>query len=96
MDVQQKYLAQARLLQILPRLVALDFKAVTTTNFPYIQQQFGMHEGEDGNRFLSRAVQGHEHGVGYPRQGIPANKPTSHSSHLISPYPARAVVCRYK
>jgi hypothetical protein len=83
MDVQQKYLAQARLLQILPRLVALDFKAVTTTNFPYIQQQFGMHEGEDGNRFLSRAVEGHEHGVGYPRQGIPANK---QDISLISPH----------
>jgi hypothetical protein len=48
LDVRQKSLAEARLLQILPRLVALNFKAVTTTNFPDIEQQFGMREGEDG------------------------------------------------
>jgi hypothetical protein len=48
LDERQKSLAQARLLRVLPRLSALDFYTISHTNFPDIEQQYGLHEGEQG------------------------------------------------
>lgn len=48
LDERQKSLAQARLLRILPRLAALDFHAISHTNFPAIERQYGLEEGEQG------------------------------------------------
>lgn len=48
LDERQKSLAQARLLRVLPRLSALDFHTVSHTNFPDIERQYGIPEGEQG------------------------------------------------
>ena len=41
LDERQKSLAQARLLRLLPRIAILDFKAISTTNFPEIDSRYG-------------------------------------------------------
>jgi hypothetical protein len=48
LDERQKSLAQARVLRVLPRIAALDFLAVSRTNFPEIERQYGLQEGESG------------------------------------------------
>lgn len=48
LDERQKSLAQARLLRVLPRLAALDFKTVTHTKFGAIEQQYGLTRGQEG------------------------------------------------
>jgi hypothetical protein len=48
LDERQKSLAQARLLRVLPRMAALDFPTVSRTNFPDIERQYEIHEGEQG------------------------------------------------
>lgn len=48
LDERQKSLAQARLLRILPRLSALDFHAVSHTNFLEAEKHFGLQSGEQG------------------------------------------------
>lgn len=48
LDERQKSLAQARLLRVLPRLSALDFHAVSHTNFPDIERRYELLDGEQG------------------------------------------------
>jgi DNA mismatch repair protein HSM3, N terminal domain len=48
LNERQKPLAQARLLRVLPRMAALDFPTVSRTNFPDIERQYEIHEGEQG------------------------------------------------
>ncbi|KAI6707948.1 hypothetical protein PZA11_007066 [Diplocarpon coronariae] len=42
LDARQKSLAQGRLLRLLPRLAALDFKTVTSSQFPDIEKKYGI------------------------------------------------------
>ncbi|TVY57543.1 hypothetical protein LCER1_G002856, partial [Lachnellula cervina] len=53
LDERQKSLAQGRLLRILPRLAALDFHTVTHTQFPEIEGQYGLQDGEHGLLFFA-------------------------------------------
>ena len=48
LDERQKSLAQARLLRVLPRLAALDFRTISHTNFPDIEAHYGLQAGEQG------------------------------------------------
>ncbi|KAG0650438.1 hypothetical protein D0Z07_3153 [Hyphodiscus hymeniophilus] len=48
LDERQKSLAQARLLRILPRLAALDFHAISHTNFTDVEVRYGLQGGEQG------------------------------------------------
>lgn len=48
LDERQKSLAQGRLLRILPRLSALDFHTITHTNFPAVDEKYGLPTGEQG------------------------------------------------
>ena len=48
LDERQKSLAQARLLRVLPRLGVLDFHTISHTNFPDIEEQYGLQDGEHG------------------------------------------------
>jgi len=48
LDERQKTLAQARLMRVLPRLAALDFKSVTRSHFPDVESQYGLDEGAQG------------------------------------------------
>lgn len=50
---QQISLAQGRLLRVLPRLTALNFLAVTKTNFPEPHQQYAKSEGAGGLLFFA-------------------------------------------
>jgi hypothetical protein len=45
---QQLSLAQGRLLRVLPRLSALNFTAVTKTDFPELNQRYANSEGDGG------------------------------------------------
>ncbi|KAI8626590.1 hypothetical protein F5Y19DRAFT_478453 [Xylariaceae sp. FL1651] len=45
---QQLSLAQGRLLRVLPRLAALNFAAVTKTDFPELNHQYAKSENSDG------------------------------------------------
>ena len=44
LDERQKSLAQARLLRVLPRLAVLDFKTITHSHFPEIEQKYQVEE----------------------------------------------------
>lgn len=44
LEERQKSLAQARLLRILPRLASLDFKTITRTHFPDVEQAFKVEQ----------------------------------------------------
>lgn len=46
LDERQKSLAQARLLRLLPRLAALDFQTVTRAQFPELETQYGVQQGQ--------------------------------------------------
>lgn len=48
LDERQKSLAQGRLLRVLPRLAALDFKTVTHTKFPAVEAHYGVEGGGEG------------------------------------------------
>ena len=48
LDERQKSLAQARLLRILPRLATLNFPAISKTDFPDVERNYGVQEGEQG------------------------------------------------
>jgi hypothetical protein len=48
LDERQKSLAQARLLRVLPRLGPLDFHTISHTNFPDIEERYGLQDGEHG------------------------------------------------
>ncbi|TVY81882.1 hypothetical protein LSUE1_G006772 [Lachnellula suecica] len=53
LDERQKSLAQGRLLRLLPKLAALDFPTVTRTNFPDIEQRYGLQDGDHGLLFFA-------------------------------------------
>lgn len=53
LDERQKSLAQGRLLRLLPRLAAFDFHTVTRTQFPEIERQYGLQDGEHGLLFFA-------------------------------------------
>jgi hypothetical protein len=44
LDTRQKSLAQARLLRVLPRLAVLDFQTITHSQFPEIEERYGVDE----------------------------------------------------
>jgi hypothetical protein len=44
LDERQKSLAQARLLRVLPRLVVLDFQTITHSQFPEIEERYGVDQ----------------------------------------------------
>lgn len=44
LDARQKSLAQARLLRVLPRLAVLDFQTITHSQFPEIEERYGVDE----------------------------------------------------
>ncbi|EPE24189.1 hypothetical protein GLAREA_08039 [Glarea lozoyensis ATCC 20868] len=48
LDKRQKSLAQGRLLRLLPRLSCLDFYTVSHSQFPDIDRQYGIPDGEEG------------------------------------------------
>jgi hypothetical protein len=48
LDERQKSLAQARLLRVLPRMAALDFQKISSTDFHDIEHRYGVEEGEQG------------------------------------------------
>ncbi|KAI1499241.1 hypothetical protein F5X99DRAFT_420049 [Biscogniauxia marginata] len=48
LSTQQLSLAQGRLLRILPRLAALNFSAVTRTDFPELNQRYASFDGNGG------------------------------------------------
>ncbi|KAI0378866.1 hypothetical protein F5Y04DRAFT_283528 [Hypomontagnella monticulosa] len=48
LDTQQRSLAQGRLLRVLPRLAALNFRAVTWTEFTDLNQRFANFNGNGG------------------------------------------------
>jgi len=47
LDERQKSLAQARLLRLLPRLAPFDFRAISRSNFPDVEDSYGV-KGEKG------------------------------------------------
>lgn len=55
LDERQKSLAQARLLRVLPRMAFLDFPTISRAEFPEIEQQYGMEEGEEGLLWFAAA-----------------------------------------
>ncbi|KAI1759797.1 hypothetical protein GGR53DRAFT_523590 [Hypoxylon sp. FL1150] len=48
LNTQQRSLAQGRLLRVLPRLAALNFRAVTWTDFSDLNQRYGNFSGNGG------------------------------------------------
>lgn len=48
LDERQKSLAQARLLRVIPRLAALDFAAISRSDFPDIGLSYGHYHGQLG------------------------------------------------